>query len=136
MILKNSSMSFSSFYFWESYNLIDVPKIPNFLKSYVGDSADFKTFKNPVLPISNQKVGSFSDISLEHRISLDAISALADSQKGTCLVISLQYLNKTLLCHTTDFCYCLFISLLLTVYRHFRRRLRCESTAGACQRPR
>jgi len=35
---------------------------------FVGDSADFKTFKNPVLTINDHKVGSLSDISLEHKI--------------------------------------------------------------------
>ena len=40
----------------------------------VPDSAGFKTFKNPVLTINDHKVGSFSDISLEHKIfSLDRI---------------------------------------------------------------
>jgi hypothetical protein len=44
--------------------------------SSVGDSAGFKTFKNPVLTINDHKVGSFSDISLEHKISPGRISVL------------------------------------------------------------
>jgi hypothetical protein len=34
----------------------------------VGDTADFKTFKNPMLTISDLKFPPFSDISLEHKI--------------------------------------------------------------------
>jgi len=36
--------------------------------TYVGDSAGFKTFKNPVLTINDHSVGFFSDISLGHKI--------------------------------------------------------------------
>ena len=56
------------------YQALDIGRLlqlsPEPAEKYIGDSAGSKTFKNPVFTIRYSHFALFSDISLQHKISL------------------------------------------------------------------